>query len=29
MSDDLEFILEEAREDMKKALDHLDRRLLR
>jgi ribosome recycling factor len=29
MSDDLEFILEEAREDMKKALDHLETELIK
>jgi len=29
MSDDLEFILEEAREDMKKALDHLENELIK
>jgi len=29
MSDDLEFILEEAREDMKKALEHLENELIR
>ena len=29
MSDDLEFILEEAREDMKKALDHLETELVK
>jgi ribosome recycling factor len=29
MSDDLEFILEEAREDMKKALEHLENELIK